>query len=438
MIAIAASEVPVARRAPRSRATGSAAGTMTTPPPIAEEAAERAARRADRREDRPPAPVHARHTTARATRRHAQRGARPAARRPGPRGDPARRRRDARADRPPRRRRRRSPRPRARCSSRSRARYGCVACVSGRRAATARQIVSLGSIAYLGNHGAELLRPGPHAGRARPRGRRVAAPRAPVRRRGVGRRRAAAACACASRTRARSSPSTGAARPTRRPPRRRSRASPSAPRRPGCTTHWGRKVLEVRPPIALDKGRGIHWLLRDADLDAALYVGDDRTDIDAFRGLRELVESGRLEHAVCVGVRSEETPAELEAEADLLVDGTARRARSCCRALVESLHACASSTSSRRPCWPARRRRPRSARSRSPARPPTTTRRCSSFCARLVDDRGGDRRRPRPPRRDDAADRAAARRRARDDDAARAAPPRRGAAQPAVAAARSR
>ena len=89
----------------------------------------------------------------------------------------------------------------------------------------------------------------------------------------------------------------------------------------GLGIHWGRKVLEIRPPIPLDKGRGIHWLLRDADLDAALYVGDDRTDLDAFRGLRDLVDSGRLGSAVCVGVRSDETPAELEAESDLLVDG---------------------------------------------------------------------------------------------------------------------
>ena len=39
-------------------------------------------------------------------------------------------------------------------------RYGTVACVSGRRASDARRIVSLGSIAYLGNHGSEVLRPG--------------------------------------------------------------------------------------------------------------------------------------------------------------------------------------------------------------------------------------------------------------------------------------
>ena len=38
--------------------------------------------------------------------------------------------------------------------------YRTVACVSGRRASDARRIVSLGSIAYLGSHGSEILRPG--------------------------------------------------------------------------------------------------------------------------------------------------------------------------------------------------------------------------------------------------------------------------------------
>jgi trehalose 6-phosphate phosphatase len=91
----------------------------------------------------------------------------------------------------------------------------------------------------------------------------------------------------------------------------------------GLRTHWGRKVLEVRPSVDIDKGRGIRRLLRDADLKAAVYVGDDRTDIDAFAGLRTLVEQGRLGTAACVGVRSDETPRELEESADTLVDGTA-------------------------------------------------------------------------------------------------------------------
>jgi trehalose 6-phosphate phosphatase len=53
----------------------------------------------------------------------------------------------------------------------------------------------------------------------------------------------------------------------------------------------------------------------------ALYAGDDRTDLDAFRALRDAVDSGRLQSAVCVGVGSDETPPELEEGADLMVDG---------------------------------------------------------------------------------------------------------------------
>ena len=39
-------------------------------------------------------------------------------------------------------------------------RYGLVACVSGRQASDARAMVAIGTIAYLGSHGAEVLRPG--------------------------------------------------------------------------------------------------------------------------------------------------------------------------------------------------------------------------------------------------------------------------------------
>ena len=39
-------------------------------------------------------------------------------------------------------------------------RYGVVACVSGRRASEARAMVAIGTISYLGSHGAEILRAG--------------------------------------------------------------------------------------------------------------------------------------------------------------------------------------------------------------------------------------------------------------------------------------
>jgi trehalose 6-phosphate phosphatase len=54
---------------------------------------------------------------------------------------------------------------------------------------------------------------------------------------------------------------------------------------------------------------------------AAVYVGDDNTDVDAFEALRRLTADGQLQTGLCVGVRSDETPRELEDQADVLVDG---------------------------------------------------------------------------------------------------------------------
>ncbi|XP_057457008.1 trehalose-phosphate phosphatase A-like isoform X2 [Lotus japonicus] len=56
-------------------------------------------------------------------------------------------------------------------------------------------------------------------------------------------------------------------------------------------TH-GRKVLEVRPVINWDKGKAVTFLLESLGLDNCddvlpIYIGDDRTDEDAFKVLRE-------------------------------------------------------------------------------------------------------------------------------------------------------
>jgi trehalose 6-phosphate phosphatase len=198
--------------------------------------------------------------------------------------------------------------------------YATVACVSGRQAAMARQIVALGSISYLGNHGIELLPAG---------GTQVEVEREA----GAWQRRVHQFAEKANtdelqRLRVRfedKGPIVAwhwRGTPDEAASEDEVKAIAARAEEAGLGTHFGRKVLEVRPPVPLDKGRGIHWLLRDADLDHAVYVGDDRTDVDAFRGLRELVEAGRLTSSVAVGVRSDETPDELEAAADVLVDGT--------------------------------------------------------------------------------------------------------------------
>jgi trehalose 6-phosphate phosphatase len=90
----------------------------------------------------------------------------------------------------------------------------------------------------------------------------------------------------------------------------------------GLRTHWGRKVLEVRPPIRMDKGVGIIKFLEGTDVDVVMYVGDDTTDIDAFRALAQLQAEGRVSRAIRVGVRSDEGPTQITEEADVVVDGT--------------------------------------------------------------------------------------------------------------------
>ena len=80
----------------------------------------------------------------------------------------------------------------------------------------------------------------------------------------------------------------------------------------GLVSRWGRMTLEARPPVPVDKGSAVEELL--AGCPAArwsLYAGDDRTDLDAFAAVD-----------IAVAVRSDETPDELLAAADITVDGT--------------------------------------------------------------------------------------------------------------------
>jgi trehalose 6-phosphate phosphatase len=198
-------------------------------------------------------------------------------------------------------------------------RYGLVGCVTGRRAADARRIVSIGSIAYLGNHGGELLRPGA----VRPEidqgledwTRRVQDFAAGVEGAQLSRLRVRfedKASIVAFHWRG--APDEEAAHAAVRDVAGRAEAV-------GLATHWGRKVLEVRPPIRLDKGLGIRRLLRESDATAALYAGDDATDLDAFDVLDDLVEQGRLRTAIRVAVRSDEGPPELAERADVVLAG---------------------------------------------------------------------------------------------------------------------
>jgi trehalose 6-phosphate phosphatase len=84
----------------------------------------------------------------------------------------------------------------------------------------------------------------------------------------------------------------------------------------GLVARFGRKVLEVLPPVGSNKGTAVRHLLEGAGLTRALVAGDDTTDIDAFRAVDD------LETAVRIAVVSSESPTLLRDYADIVVEST--------------------------------------------------------------------------------------------------------------------
>jgi trehalose 6-phosphate phosphatase len=84
----------------------------------------------------------------------------------------------------------------------------------------------------------------------------------------------------------------------------------------GLVARFGRKVLEVLPPVGSNKGTAVRHLLEGAGLTRALVAGDDTTDLDAFRAVEE------LRHKVRVAVLADESPSILIEHAEVVLDST--------------------------------------------------------------------------------------------------------------------
>jgi trehalose 6-phosphate phosphatase len=89
----------------------------------------------------------------------------------------------------------------------------------------------------------------------------------------------------------------------------------------GLRVTVGRGVVEARPPIRADKGTAVSTLVEEYRPRKAMFIGDDTTDLDAFRELEKLREEGTLQDILRIGVASEEGPPEIEDEADIVVYG---------------------------------------------------------------------------------------------------------------------
>lgn len=89
----------------------------------------------------------------------------------------------------------------------------------------------------------------------------------------------------------------------------------------GLRVTWGRMVMEVRPPVEIDKGTAVRALLDRSGCTRAVYVGDDRTDADAWRALHAMRDAGELELGAGIAAVGDEVPPEIAAAADAVVAG---------------------------------------------------------------------------------------------------------------------
>jgi trehalose 6-phosphate phosphatase len=78
--------------------------------------------------------------------------------------------------------------------------------------------------------------------------------------------------------------------------------------------------FNLLPPIEADKGTATMDLIKEYDLKGAIYLGDDYTDIDAFRAIHA-ARRERDFQGLAIGIIGSETPENLEAEADFTLNG---------------------------------------------------------------------------------------------------------------------
>jgi trehalose 6-phosphate phosphatase len=174
--------------------------------------------------------------------------------------------------------------------------YALVACISGRAGADAQRIVGVPDLVYVGNHGLEL------DGEAAGWGERLQGFLAEIAWPATENKQLSASLHY------RGSHDEPAARVALEEVKVRAE-------RQGFMARFGRKVLEVLPPLDVNKGTAVRQLLAERNLRRALYAGDDTTDLDGFRAL------DGLDVSVRIAVASEEGPAELREAADLTVAG---------------------------------------------------------------------------------------------------------------------
>jgi trehalose 6-phosphate phosphatase len=79
----------------------------------------------------------------------------------------------------------------------------------------------------------------------------------------------------------------------------------------------GKLIIEIRVPLAVHKGKAIRQFVERYNLNAIVFAGDDRTDLDAITEITKIREDGIA--ALSIVVRHHDTLPELLTEADIVV-----------------------------------------------------------------------------------------------------------------------
>ncbi|HVX31358.1 MAG TPA: trehalose-phosphatase [Nitrolancea sp.] len=88
----------------------------------------------------------------------------------------------------------------------------------------------------------------------------------------------------------------------------------------GLELTLGRMIIELRPPVRANKGTALAEIAGEHKLRSLIYLGDDITDLDAMRMLRELRDSGKI-NGLSIGVLDVESPVAIAQTADRTVVG---------------------------------------------------------------------------------------------------------------------
>jgi len=82
----------------------------------------------------------------------------------------------------------------------------------------------------------------------------------------------------------------------------------------------GKMSINLLPPLEANKGTATLDLIQEYNLQSGIYLGDDLTDVDAFRAIHSASHDSGFQ-GLAIGITSQEMLEKLVAEADFTLNG---------------------------------------------------------------------------------------------------------------------